>query len=313
MYSNALRQNPLFKSKTAYKQGREEYSIGTVTTPCQWDSVPQQAHRTKYSEQRKAIHATTQSTVEQHVTPKVYELDSTLPQKKFNDVDRNRANCHETTGRRFIGRTFSIPNVIQNNVAIETSKPRIIKEHVGGSTDFPTSNIGEALLKQKALNVLANDFPECLSNLNKKLAACLSIQAKGTPTQTPTSSFPPQTTRPPSQRSSFETPSEVEMEADGQTETATETALTTSTETEAQAATDEENYKQLLAKLSRIKTRVVRNPTSDISEATMNYLREFSIIEAEDTDRIIIVVKIDDAIAQLENHITKLPEEEKLL
>ena len=44
----------------------------------------------------------------------------------------------------------------------------------------------------------------------------------------------------------------------------------------------------------------------------MNYLRDFSIIEAEDTDRIIIVAKMDDAIAQLENHITKLPEKKQL-
>ena len=319
MYSNALSQNPLFKSKIAYKQGIEEYSIGTVTSPCQWDTVPKQAHRTKYSEQRKAIHATTQSTVEQHVTPKVYELDSTLSQKKFNDVDKNRASCHETTGKRIIGRTFSIPNVIQNNVVIETSKPKIIKEHVGGSSEFPTSKIGEALLKQKTLNVLANDIPECISNLNKKLAMCLSIHTKGTPTTSPSpppSAYnpplpsPPQTKSSPSQphtsvtTSGYETPSEVEMEVD-------ETATTTSTDSEARSAEEEENYKQLLAKLSRIKTRVVRNPTSDISQATMNYLRDFNIIEAEDTDRSNVVAKIDDAIAQLENHFTKLPEKRK--
>ena len=97
---------------------------------------------------------------------------------------------------------------------------------------------------------------------------------------------------------------QVEIEVD-------ENAITTSTESEARSAEEEENYKQLLAKLSRIKTRVVRNPTSDISQATMNYLRDFNIIEAEDTDRSNVVAKIDDAIAQLENHFTKLPEKRK--
>jgi len=304
MYSNALRQNPLFKSKIAYQQGREEYSIGTVTKPCQWDAVPKQVHRTKYSEQRKAIHANTQSTVEQHVTPKVYELDSTLPQKKFSDVDKNKANCHETTGKRFVGRTFTIPNIIQNNVAIETSKPIILKEHVGGSSDeYPTSKIGEALIKQKAINFLANDFPESLSKLNKKLAMCLSIQTKGTPTQTPTTSPPPS----PPTKSIHSTPvtntgNEIPMEVKMEVE---HTTLTESTEYEGRSAEEEEedeNYKQILGKLSRIKSRVSRNPMNDIDVRTMNYLRDIKIIETEDTTRLIIVAKIDDAITHLENH-----------
>ena len=146
------------------------------------------AHRQNPQE---AINANTQLTVEQRVTPKVYELDSTLPQKKFGDVDKNKANCHVTNGKRFVGRTFIIPNLIRNNAAIETSKPIILKERVGGSSDeYPTTKIGEALIKRKALNFLSNDYPDTLSQLSKKLAMCLAIQ-RGTPTQTPLTISPP--------------------------------------------------------------------------------------------------------------------------
>ena len=303
MYSNALRQNPLFKSKIAYKQGREEYSTGTVTKPCQWDAVPKQVHRTKYLEQRKTIHANTQLTVEQHVTPKVYELDSTLPQKKFGDIDKNEENCHESTEKRFVGRTFPILSIIQNNVAIETSKPIVLKEHVGGSSDdYPTTKIGETLIKQKALNFLANDFPESLSKLNKKLAMCLSIQTKGTPTPTPTISSPPS----PQMKSKLNTSARTkgyEIPMDVKTEVE-QTTPTTSNEYEGRSAeeVEDENYKQILGKLSRIKSRVSRNLTSDISQTTINYLRSLKIIEPEDTDKLNIIAKIDDAITQLENH-----------
>ena len=240
------------------------------------------------------------------MTPKVYELDSTLPQKQFDDVNRNEGNCHETTGKRYIGRIFSIPNVVQNNVVVETSKPIIIKEHVGGSSDFPTSKIGEALLRQKALNVLVNDLPECLSNLNKRLAVCLSIQTKGTPNQTPTTSPAP---APTNNTPSYETPtpSEVEdMDVDGQTVTSQTSSAEDEAEAGAQAGAEADNYKQLLAKLTRIKSRTLRNPTSAIDTATMNYLREFGLIEPKDLDRPTIVAKIDSAVAQLENHLATL-------
>ena len=126
------------------------------------------------------------------MTPKVYELDSPLPQRKFKDIDKNKANCNETTEKRLIGRNFTVPSIIQNNMATGTSKPIILKEHVGGSSsdDYHTTEIGETLIKQKAMIFLSNDFPESLSKLTKKLTMCFSIQTKGTLTPTPTTSSP---------------------------------------------------------------------------------------------------------------------------
>ena len=47
---------------------------------------------------------------------------------------------------------------------------------------------------------------------------------------------------------------------------------------------------------------MARKPTSDISQPTINYLRDLIIIESKDIDKLNIIAKIDTAIAQLENH-----------
>jgi hypothetical protein len=284
MYSNALPKNPFLKSKIANKQGREEYSIGTVTKICEYDAIPKQVHRTKYTEQRKAIYANTQFTIEQHVTPKVYELDATLSKRLFHDIDKNKPNCQETSEKRSDGRTFTIPNIIQNNVTVETSKPMIFKEHVGGSLNYPTSKIGETLIKQKAIDFLANDFPDTFSKLNKKLAMCLSIKA-------PTTS-PPSSPKTQSKNTSVKTPMEAKLQ---------QTTLTDNTEYEERSAEEDANYKQILGKLTRIKSRITRNPTSEIAQPTIQYLRDLQIIQPEDT-KSNIITKIDSAIVQLENH-----------
>jgi len=292
MYSNALPKNPFFKSKIANKQGREEYSIGTVTKICEYDAIPKQVHRTKYTEQRKAIYANTQFTIEQHVTPKVYELDATLSKRLFHDIDKNKPNCQETSDIPFIGRTFTVPSIIQNNVTVETSKHMIFKEHVG-SSDFPNTKIGETLIKQKAIDFLANDFPDSFSKLSKKLAMCLSI--KGSTTDTPTTSPPSSPkTQSKSKLNTVKTPTE------GKT-VVQQITLTDNTEYEERSAEEDANYKQILGKLTRIKSRITRNPTSEIAQPTIQYLRDLQIIQPEDT-KSNIITKIDSAIVQLENH-----------
>ena len=90
MYSNALRQNPLFKPKKTFKEGVDDFSIGTTTKPCHWDTVPKQANRTKFAKSSKGVFANCQSTIENHNTPRVYELDATLQQKQFESINRNR-------------------------------------------------------------------------------------------------------------------------------------------------------------------------------------------------------------------------------
>jgi hypothetical protein len=87
MYSNALRQK--IQDRVQAK-GREK-SSQSVQFPSRASGTP---FRSKFIAQntknnKKAIHANIQSTVEQHVTPKVYELDSTPPQRKFKDIDKN--------------------------------------------------------------------------------------------------------------------------------------------------------------------------------------------------------------------------------
>ena len=227
------------------------------------------------------------------MTPKVYELDATLSQRKFQDINKNKANCQETSEKRSVGRTFTIPNIIQNNVTIETSKPMIFKEHVGGSSDFPNTKIGETLIKQKAIDFLANDFPDSFSKLNKKLAMCLSI--KGSKTDTPTTS-PPSSPKTQSKNTSVKTPMETKLQ---------QTTLTDSTEYEGRSIEEkeeDENYKNILGKLTRIKSRVTRNPQSDIAQSTIQYLRDLQIIQPEDTEKLNIITKIDGAIVQLQNH-----------
>jgi hypothetical protein len=290
MYSNALPKNPVFKSKIAYKQGIEEYSIGTVTKICEYDAVPKQVHQTKYTEQRKAIYAKSQHTIEEHVSPKVYELDATLSQRLFHDINKNKANCQETSEKRSDGRTFTIPNIIQNNVTVETSKPMIFKEHVGGSLNYPTSKIGETLLKQKAIDFLGNDFPNSFSKLSNKLAMCLSI--KGSTTDTTTSPPSSPKTQSKSKLNTVKTPTEAKLQ---------QITLTDNTEYEERSAEEDANYKQILGKLTRIKSRITRNPTSEIAQPTIQYLRDLQIIQPEDT-KSNIITKIDSAIVQLENH-----------
>ena len=313
MDSNALFRNPLFKPKFAHKQGREEHSVGTITKPCHWDSIPKQVHQTKYANQRKRTFASNQSTIERHNTPRVYELDATLQHKLFDVIDKNRRYSPEMDNNRSIGRVFSIPSVIQNNVVVETNKPRIIQEHVGGSTGYPNSKIGETLLKQQALTSLTTTFPDSLSKLNKKLAELIAIKADSNrtlktnqtlPTKPPVSSTPPAQNSTPlshSSNSGYETPNETEdMDVDEKTGTPP------STESQ-QATEDAQNYRVLLTKLTRIKSRISRNRTSLPDETTMNYLREYSVIEPNDVDRPTISAKIDTAIAKLENHLANLP------
>jgi len=227
------------------------------------------------------------------VTPKVYELDATLSQRKFQDINKNKANCQETSGKRLVTRTFTVP-IIQNNMTVETSKPMIFKEHVGGSTDYPNTKIGETLIKQKAIDFLANDFPDSFSKLSKKLAMCLSI--KGSTTDTPTTSPPSSPkTQSKSKLNTVKTPTE------GKT-AVQQITLTDNTEYEERSAEEDANYEQILGKLSRIKSRITRNPTSEIAQPTIQYLRDLQIIQPEDTDKSNIITKIDSAIVQLQNH-----------
>ena len=314
MYSNALRKNPLFQPKIAHKQGREDFSVGTVTKPCSFDSVPSQVHRTKYASQRKGIHATTQLTVEKHNTPRLYELDATLLYKKFDTVDKNRGTRHETNGERSVGRVYSVPSIIQNNVVVETNKPRIIKEHVGASTDYPSSKIGEALLKQKALSSLTT-FPESFAKLNGKLSELLSIGSPPVPTKpeaepapapapsataatvpspksprSPRLTTPPPLTIPPTKSPS--TPPEPETKVDN---TIYHDSIG-----------DMKGYETILRRLNRLKSRMSRNPTSDVASDTLDYLRELDIISVHDTENSTIIQKVDTSISQIEGYIAEI-------
>ena len=298
MYSNALRQNPLFKPKTAYKQGIDEHSVGTVTKPCHWDTIPKQAHRTKYAHQRKRVFATTQSTVEKHHTPANYELDATLQHRQFEKINDNRGFCHEKDGKLHIGRVFSIPSVMQNNVTVETNKPRIIKEHVGGSTEYPTTAIGEALLKQKALTSLVKTFPESLSKLNGKLSELLSIGTDSEPLHTPPKGDQPNNSphEPPVQDSGYETSNEGD-DMDIETDEQDDDSKTEDDKTE--------GYRGLLTKLQRILSRIIRNRDKEIDANALEFLREIDVITDNDMERSTIIEKIKSAIAQIEVYITK--------
>jgi len=306
MYSNALRKNPLFQSKIAHKQGREDFSVGTVTKPCSFDSVPSQVHSTKYSRQKKGVHATTQLTVEKHNTPRVYELDATLLYKKFDTVDKNRGTRHVTNGERSVGRVYSVPSIIQNNVVVETNKPRIIKEHIGASTDYPSSKIGEALLKQKALSSLTT-FPESFAKLNGKLSELLSIGSPPmrTKPETEPAPVPPSATVPSPRSPKSPTPPPLTI-APAKSPSTPPEPETKVDNTYHDSIGDMKGYETILRRLNRLKSRMSRNPTSDIASDTLDYLRELDIISVHDTDNSTIVQKVDTSISQIEGYIAEI-------
>jgi len=318
MYSNALRKNPLFQPKIAHKQGREDFSVGTVTKPCSFDGVPRQVHRTKYARQRKGINATTQLTVEKHNTPRVYELDATLLYKQFDTVDKNRATRHEANGELSVGRVNSVPSIIQNNVVVETNKPRIIKEHVGASTDYPSSKIGEALLKQKALSSLTT-FPDSIAKLNGKLTELLSIASPPVPTKSkaepaPVPSAPVPSAPVPSAAAAAAAVPSAAAAAAAITIAPTESQSTPpEPETKVDASIyhdsqrgDMKGYETILRRLYRLKSRMSRNPTSDIASDTLDYLRELDIISVHDTENSTIVQKVDTSITQIEGYLAEI-------
>jgi len=309
MYSNALRKNPLFQPKIAHKQGREDFSVGTVTKPCSFDSVPSQVHRTKYASQRKGIHATTQLTVEKHNTPRLYELDATLLYKKFDTVDKNRGTRHETNGERSVGRVYSVPSIIQNNVVVETNKPRIIKEHVGASTDYPSSKIGEALLKQKALSSLTT-FPEYFAKLNGKLSELLAIGSSPVPTKPEAEPAPvPSATAatvPPPRSPRLTTPPPLTISPTKSPSTPPEPETKVDDTIYHDSIWDLKGYETILRRLNRLKSRMSRNPTSDIASDTLDYLRELDIISVHDTENSTIIQKVDTSISQIEGYIAEI-------
>ena len=202
-------------------------------------------------------------------------------------------------------------------MTVETNKPRIIKEHVGGSADYPTSKIGEALLKQKALTSLPTTFPDSLSKLNGKLSELLSIGTNIKETKKPKDvQF-----ESPTALSGYETPSESEVLDEDFFPTPPPRESLTTKQDRKQPAThsgrsdndstenDEvESYENILKKLIRIKTRSLRNTTRGIEDDTntLIYLRDIGIITEDDTENSIITSKMESAITQIDGHIAQL-------
>ena len=150
MYSNSVKRNPIFHKKRAPKVGIEHFSVGCVTESTAYDTIPKPIHRTKYVQQNYDIRNNTSRTILEYNEALNYEKNANL--QLFSDINKNNNTSYERPAPTSHRRAFYNPPLRTNNTAQETGKPRIIKEHIGATnTQFPTTKIGQEILRQKAL------------------------------------------------------------------------------------------------------------------------------------------------------------------
>ena len=206
-----------------------------------------------------------------------------------------------------------------NNTTQETGKPRIIKEHIGATnTQFPTTKIGQEILRQKALMNITE-----LPNIMKSLITSVKdlkqirnvkdgivdetgiveeptvVERKNiAPTGTPTSSATPSKTTPPKDHDDVRyIPRLDDSSGDEAYEAPAE---------DAQELNDgeKEMYKTTLKELERIASRVRRNET--INDANLNKLIDLNIITREtSSDLDLTLNKIEEYSQLLKNEIAK--------
>ena len=163
MYSNSVKRNPIFHKKRAPKEGSEHFSVGCVTESTAYDAIPKTIHRTKYVQQNYDIRNNTSRTILEYNEALNYEKNANL--QLFSDINRNNNTSYERPAPTSHRRSFYNPPLRSNNTTQETGKPRIIKEHIGASnTQFPTTRIGQEILRQKALMNIT-ELPNIMKSL----------------------------------------------------------------------------------------------------------------------------------------------------
>ena len=163
MYSNSVKRNPIFHKKRAPKEGSEHFSVGCVTESTAYDTIPKPIHRTKYVQQNFEIRNNTSRTILEYNEAMNYEKNANL--QLFSDINKNNNTSYERPAPTSHRRSFYNPPLRSNNTTQETGKPRIIKEHIGASnTQFPTTRIGQEILRQKALMNIT-ELPNIMKSL----------------------------------------------------------------------------------------------------------------------------------------------------
>ena len=131
MYSNSVKRNPIFQTKRAPKLGVENFAVGCVTEPTEYDTVSKSIHRTKYVQQKYDIRNNTSRAVLEYKEALNYEKNANL--NRFSDINKNNKSSYELPAPAIHRRAFYNPPLRNNNTTQETDKPRIIKEHVGAT------------------------------------------------------------------------------------------------------------------------------------------------------------------------------------
>ena len=163
MYSNSVKRNPIFQTKRAPKLGVENFAVGCVTEPTEYDTVPKSIHRTKYVQQKYDIRNNTSRAILEYKEALNYEKNANL--NRFSDINKNNKSSYELPAPAIHRRTFYNPPLRSNDTIQETDKPRIIEEHIGATnTNFPTTRIGQELLRQKAL-MNVTELPSIMKSL----------------------------------------------------------------------------------------------------------------------------------------------------
>jgi hypothetical protein len=163
MYSNSVKRNPIFHKKRAPKVGIEHFSVGCVTESTTYDTIPKPIHRTKYVQQNYDIRNNTARAILEYNEALNYEKNANL--RLFSDINKNSKTSQELPAPSIHRRAFYNPPLRNNNTIQETGKPRIIKEHIGATnTQFPTTRIGQEILRQKALMNIT-ELPNIMKSL----------------------------------------------------------------------------------------------------------------------------------------------------
>ena len=164
MYSNSVKRNPIFQTKRAPRLGNENFAVGCVTESTVYDNTPKSIHRTKYVQQNYDIRNNTSRTVLDYTKALNYEKNANL--NLFSDINKNNRSVGISGPPIPHRRAFYNPPLRSNNTTQETDKPQLIKEHIGATntTNFPTTRIGQELLRQKALMNIT-ELPSIMKSL----------------------------------------------------------------------------------------------------------------------------------------------------
>ena len=306
MYSNSVKRNPIFQRKIAPKVGSEHFSVGCVTESTAYDTIPKPIHRTKYVQQNFEIRNNASRAILEYNEAMNYEKNANL--QLFSDINKNNNTSYERPAPTSLRRSFYNPPLRSNNTTQETGKPRIIKEHIGASnTQFPTTRIGQEILRQKALMNITElpNIMKSLINSVKDLKQIRNVKdgivdETGTveePTVVERKNTAPSKTTPDDYDKVQPIPRKRNSSEDEVVEVPTEVV---------QDLTDDEKemYTATLKELDRIASRIRRNRS--INDANLNQLIDLDIITRDmSTDLDLTQRKIEEYSQLLRDELAK--------